>query len=122
VCRLHARHRCRDIDGGIHRERDDAHRRLARSAPRVRLPGAAHPPEPASNTHRLGSDLAPGVALRQGTCRIAPYAASSAVLWTDEEAGMRAADVMTFGAASIRPDAPVEEAARVMLQHRISGL
>lgn len=29
---------------------------------------------------------------------------------------------MTFGAASIRADAPVEEAARVMLQHRISGL
>ena len=35
---------------------------------------------------------------------------------------MQAADVMTFGAASIRADAPVEEAARVMLQHRISGL
>jgi CBS-domain-containing membrane protein len=35
---------------------------------------------------------------------------------------MQAADIMTFGAACIRPDAPVEEAARVMLQHRISGL
>ena len=35
---------------------------------------------------------------------------------------MQAADVMTFGAASIRPDAPIEEAARLMLQHRISGL
>lgn len=35
---------------------------------------------------------------------------------------MQAADVMTFGVASIRADAPVEEAARVMLQHRISGL
>ena len=35
---------------------------------------------------------------------------------------MQAVDVMTFGAASIRADAPVEEAARVMLQHRISGL
>jgi CBS domain-containing protein len=40
----------------------------------------------------------------------------------DKEAKMQAADVMTFGAASIRADAPVEEAARVMLQHRISGL
>jgi CBS domain-containing protein len=39
-----------------------------------------------------------------------------------KEAKMQAADVMTFGAASIRADAPVEEAARVMLQHRISGL
>ncbi|HEX5999494.1 MAG TPA: CBS domain-containing protein [Hyphomicrobiaceae bacterium] len=35
---------------------------------------------------------------------------------------MQAADIMTFGAATIRADAPVEEAARVMLQHRISGL
>jgi CBS domain-containing protein len=35
---------------------------------------------------------------------------------------MQAADVMTFGAATIRADAPVEEAARLMLQHRISGL
>jgi CBS domain-containing protein len=35
---------------------------------------------------------------------------------------MQAADIMTFGAASIRPDAPIEQAARLMLQHRISGL
>lgn len=35
---------------------------------------------------------------------------------------MKAADVMTYGAATIRPDAPMEEAARLMLQHRISGL
>ena len=35
---------------------------------------------------------------------------------------MQAADVMTFGAASIRPDIPIEEAARLMLHHRISGL
>jgi CBS domain-containing protein len=35
---------------------------------------------------------------------------------------MKAADVMTFGAASARPDAPIEEAARLMLEHRISGL
>jgi CBS domain-containing protein len=35
---------------------------------------------------------------------------------------MIAANVMTFGAASIRPDAPIEEAAHLMLQHRISGL
>jgi CBS domain-containing protein len=35
---------------------------------------------------------------------------------------MIAANVMTFGAASIRPEASIEEAARLMLQHRISGL
>lgn len=35
---------------------------------------------------------------------------------------MIAANVMTFGAASIRPDAPTEEAAHLMLRHRISGL
>ena len=35
---------------------------------------------------------------------------------------MQAADVMTFGAASIRPQDPIEEAAHLMLQHRISGL
>jgi CBS domain-containing protein len=35
---------------------------------------------------------------------------------------MQAADVMTFGAACIRADTPVEEAARLMLQHHISGL
>jgi CBS domain-containing protein len=29
---------------------------------------------------------------------------------------------MTIGAATIRPDAPIEEAARLMLLHRISGL
>lgn len=35
---------------------------------------------------------------------------------------MIAANVMTFGAASIRPDAPIEEAAHLMLRYRISGL
>ncbi len=35
---------------------------------------------------------------------------------------MRASDVMTLGAASIQPTAPIEEAARLMLRHRISGL
>jgi CBS domain-containing protein len=35
---------------------------------------------------------------------------------------MKAADVMTLGAATIRADAPIAEAARLMLQHRISGL
>ena len=35
---------------------------------------------------------------------------------------MIAASVMTFGAASIRPDAPIEEAAHLMLRHRVSGL
>lgn len=35
---------------------------------------------------------------------------------------MKAADVMTTGAATVRPDAPVTEAARIMLEHRISGL
>lgn len=35
---------------------------------------------------------------------------------------MQASDVMTIGAATIRPDAPIEEAARLMLDHRISGL
>lgn len=35
---------------------------------------------------------------------------------------MRAADFMTIGAATIRPDASIREAARVMLDHRISGL
>jgi CBS domain-containing protein len=35
---------------------------------------------------------------------------------------MRASEIMTFGAATIGPDAPVREAARVMLAHRISGL
>jgi CBS domain-containing protein len=35
---------------------------------------------------------------------------------------MQADDVMTFGAASVRPQDPIEEAAHLMLQHRISGL
>jgi CBS domain-containing protein len=35
---------------------------------------------------------------------------------------MKAGDVMTTGAATIRPDASLAEAARIMLQHRISGL
>ena len=35
---------------------------------------------------------------------------------------MQASDVMTIGAATIHPDAPIEEAARLMLLHRISGL
>ena len=35
---------------------------------------------------------------------------------------MQASDVMTIGAATTRPDAPIEEAARLMLLHRISGL
>ncbi len=35
---------------------------------------------------------------------------------------MQASDVMTIGAAMICPDAPIEEAARLMLLHRISGL
>jgi len=35
---------------------------------------------------------------------------------------MQAAHVMTFGAATIRPDASIREAARIMLDHRISGL
>lgn len=35
---------------------------------------------------------------------------------------MQAAQVMTFGAATIKPDASIREAARMMLDHRISGL
>ena len=35
---------------------------------------------------------------------------------------MRAADFMTIGAATIRPDASIREAARIMLDHRVSGL
>ncbi len=35
---------------------------------------------------------------------------------------MRASDVMTLGAASIRSTAPIEEAARLMVGCRISGL
>ena len=35
---------------------------------------------------------------------------------------MQAAQVMTFGAATIQPDASIQEAARMMLDYRISGL
>lgn len=35
---------------------------------------------------------------------------------------MNASDVMTTGAATVRPDAPALEAARIMIEHRISGL
>jgi CBS domain-containing protein len=35
---------------------------------------------------------------------------------------MQADELMTFGVISIPPDAPIEEAARLMLHHRISGL
>lgn len=35
---------------------------------------------------------------------------------------MQAEEIMTFGVVSIHPDAPIEEAARLMLHHRISGL
>jgi CBS domain-containing protein len=35
---------------------------------------------------------------------------------------MKAGEVMTTGAATIRPDAPLFEAARLMIQHQISGL
>lgn len=35
---------------------------------------------------------------------------------------MKAADVMTVGAATVRPDTPVSEAAQLMVQYRISGL
>lgn len=35
---------------------------------------------------------------------------------------MKAAQVMTFGAATIQPEASIREAARMMLDHRISGL
>lgn len=35
---------------------------------------------------------------------------------------MRAAQIMTFGAATIQPDASIREAARIMLDYRISGL
>jgi CBS domain-containing protein len=35
---------------------------------------------------------------------------------------MKAGDVMTTGAATVRPDAPVAEAARLMVEHRISGV
>lgn len=35
---------------------------------------------------------------------------------------MKVADVMTHGAATVRPNASVAEAARIMVEHRISGL
>lgn len=35
---------------------------------------------------------------------------------------MNAADVMTTGAATVRPDTPLAEAARLMVEHKISGL
>ncbi|WP_083246465.1 CBS domain-containing protein [Mesorhizobium sp. SEMIA 3007] len=35
---------------------------------------------------------------------------------------MRASDIMTMGATTVRPDTTIEHAARVMLEHRISGL
>jgi CBS domain-containing protein len=35
---------------------------------------------------------------------------------------MNAGDVMTTGAATIRPDAPLTDALRLMLEHHISGL
>jgi CBS domain-containing protein len=35
---------------------------------------------------------------------------------------MKAGEVMTTGAATVRPDAPLAEAARLMIQHQISGL
>jgi CBS domain-containing protein len=35
---------------------------------------------------------------------------------------MKAGEVMTPGAATVRPDATLAEAARIMLEHRISGL
>ena len=35
---------------------------------------------------------------------------------------MKAGDVMTTGAATIRPDASLADAARLMVEHRISGL
>jgi CBS domain-containing protein len=35
---------------------------------------------------------------------------------------MKAGDVMTLGAATVRPDASLAEAARLILEHRISGL
>jgi CBS domain-containing protein len=35
---------------------------------------------------------------------------------------MKAGDLMTTGAARIRPDAPLADAVRLMVEHRISGL
>lgn len=36
--------------------------------------------------------------------------------------GKKASDVMTMGAATVRPDATLTEAARLLIDHRISGL
>jgi CBS domain-containing protein len=38
------------------------------------------------------------------------------------EIGLTAGAVMTTGAATVRPAASLSEAARVMIEHRISGL
>lgn len=35
---------------------------------------------------------------------------------------MRASDIMTMGATTVRPDTTIEHAARVMLEHHVSGL
>jgi CBS domain-containing protein len=35
---------------------------------------------------------------------------------------MKAGDVMTTGAATVRPDASLADAARILIEHRISGL
>lgn len=35
---------------------------------------------------------------------------------------MRASEIMTFGTATVRADAPVSEAIRIMIDHRISAL
>jgi CBS domain-containing protein len=35
---------------------------------------------------------------------------------------MKASDIMTMGVTTVRPDTTIEHAARVMLEHRISGL
>src|SRR3546814_128794 len=39
-----------------------------------------------------------------------------------QETAMKVADVMTNGAATVRPDASLAEAARIMVEHGISGL
>jgi CBS domain-containing protein len=39
-----------------------------------------------------------------------------------QETDMKVADLMTNGAATVRPDASLAEAARIMVEHRISGL
>jgi CBS domain-containing protein len=36
--------------------------------------------------------------------------------------GLKAGDVMSTGAATVRPDASLAEAARILVEHRISGL